>query len=187
MGTSDEQLKRLCDTALVAFMAGLIMAYVRFTLTVVSVSLGPYEAKVNLVANNIASWCIYIPLAYLMPITWHWGLSGFWWSDFYGEAFKVLCLTWAVSRVDWVKASQEARQKANAAKEDPKTCEKLEKEAFAAQTIATPSANTQTANVAIHTPGLMTRNAADNFERANPNVPFHRTPGGSKVAASDQI
>merc|ERR1719203_386367 len=177
--TNDEQLKALCDTALASFMAGLIMAYVRFTLTVVSVSLGPKEARINLIANNIASWAIYIPLAYLMPITWHWGISGFWWSDFYGEAFKVACLTWAVSRVDWNQAAQEARRKAAAANEDPQECEKLEKEAFTSLGAnAQPTTNTNTGNLAIHSPTLMTRNAADAFDKVSPGgKAFHRTPG----------
>lgn len=185
--TPDPKLKALCNTALVSFMCGLIMAYLRFTLTVVSVSLGPKEARCNLIANNIASWGIYVPLAYLMPIAWHWGLSGFWWSDFYGEAFKVLCLGWAVSRVDWEKASQEARAKANAGREDPKECEKLEKEAFLSSgaAITNPSSNTNTGNLAIHTPNLLTRQAADAYEKTNPDVPFHRTPGGRKVQVSD--
>lgn len=184
--TSDPVLKKLCDTALVSFMAGLIMAYVRFTLTVVSVSLGPNEARINLIANNIASWAIYIPLAYVMPIMWHWGLAGFWWSDFYGEAFKVICLTWAVSRVDWVKASQEARRKAAAAGEEPEKCEKLEKEAYislGAYAAATPNANTS--NLAIHSPNLMTRNAADKYENSVPDATFRRTPGAEKVHIQD--
>jgi len=178
--TNDTSLGDLCNTALVSFMAGLIMAYVRFTLTVVSVSLGPREARINLIANNIASWVIYIPLAYLMPIVWNWGISGFWWSDFFGEAFKVACLTWAVSKVDWVQASVDARKKAQAANEDPKECEKLEKEAFTSLgAYAQPTQNTQTGNLAIHSPNLMTRNAGEAFEKVNPSVPFHRTPGGT--------
>jgi len=177
--TNDESLKAICNTALVSFMAGLMMAYVRFTLTVVSVSLGPREAKINLIANNIASWLIYIPLAYLMPITWGWGISGFWWSDFYGEAFKVACLTWAVSKVDWHKASLEARAKANQANEDPAECEKLEKDAFLSTgALVAPSPNTSASNMAMHSPTLMTRPAAEQYEKrmGNDEGGFHRTP-----------
>jgi MATE family multidrug resistance protein len=107
--TKDQKLIQLCNTAIVAFMAGVMLAYLRFTLTVVCVSLGPREAWINLVSNNIASWLIYIPLAYVMPLMWGWGLSGFWWSDACGEAFKVACLSWAVARVDWGQASRDAR------------------------------------------------------------------------------
>merc|ERR1719215_1792226 len=179
--TKDPSLIALCNSTLLAFMAGVIMAYIRFTLTVVSVSLGPREARINLIANNIASWAIYIPLAYLMPIVWKWGISGFWWSDFYGEAFKVACLTWAVSKVDWNKASQDARQKAAAANEDPAECEKLEKEAFTSLgAYAQPTPNAQAGNLAIHSLNLMTRNAGEAFEKVNPSVPFHRTPGGTQ-------
>jgi len=39
-------------------MACIMTAYLRFTLTTVSVSLGPKEANVNFVANNIASFFI---------------------------------------------------------------------------------------------------------------------------------
>jgi len=182
--TNDPKLKALCDTSIVAFMAGLMMAYLRFTLTVVSVSLGPREAKINLAANNIASWVIYIPLAYLMPIKWGFGLSGFWWSDFFGEAFKVAVLSWCVSNVDWEKASLEARAKAAGNGENPEECEKLEKEAF--QSVAgytTPAANANTSNVAIHSPNVMTRGAADAFEKRGEGT-FHRTPG-KKVHIDD--
>jgi len=174
--TTDPVVMELCNSSMLAFMAGLMMAYLRFTLTVVSVSLGPREAKINLVANNIASWAIYIPLAYLMPITWGWGLSGFWWSDFAGEAFKVVCLSWAVSSVDWVKASLDARAKA--AGEDTEVVEKLEKDAFSSLgAYATPSPATSLANVAIHSPGLLTGNAADNYASLD-------LPDGSKFLRS---
>merc|ERR1719282_484297 len=93
-------------------------------------ALGPREANINLVANNIASWAIYIPLAYLMPITWGWGVSGFWWSDFAGEAFKVVVLAWGVSRVDWAAAAYEARQRAGMKDEDFAQNEKLEAAAY---------------------------------------------------------
>ena len=65
-----------------------------------------------MIANNIASWAIFIPLAYLMPIQWGWGLPGFWWSDLAGEVFKVVVLAWAVSRVDWAEAAREAQARA---------------------------------------------------------------------------
>merc|ERR1712087_1040052 len=152
------------------------MAYLRFTLTVVCVSLGPREAKINLIANNIASWVIYIPLAYLMPITWGWGLSGFWWSDFYGEAFKVGCLAWAVSSVDWVKASLEARVKAG--EEDTEVVEKLEKDVYSSLgAYQTPSPAASLANIALHSPGLMTGTAADNYASLD-------MPDGSKFIRS---
>jgi len=161
--TGDQIVWNLCNSSLVAFMAGLMMAYIRFTLTVVSVSLGPREARINLIANNIASWIIYIPLAYLMPVTWGWGLSGFWWSDFYGEAFKVACLAWAVSKVDWQQASMEARAKT--VEEDTAECENLEKKAFASLgAYSSPSPKFSLANIAEHSPGLLTRNAAENYE-----------------------
>ncbi|EOD12858.1 hypothetical protein EMIHUDRAFT_213069 [Emiliania huxleyi CCMP1516] len=110
--SSDPELIALCNSTLVAFMASVMTCYCRFLLAVVSVSLGPKEARVNLVANNIASWLIYIPLAYIMPIKWGWGLPGFWWSDWSGEIFKVVVLSWSVSQVDWAQASREAQERA---------------------------------------------------------------------------
>jgi len=168
--TTDETLKGYCDTALYAFMGGVIMAYLRFTLTIVMSSLGPREANINLVANNIASWLIYIPLAYVMPLKCDfcldWGLSGFWWSDFYGELFKVLVLSWGVSRVDWVRASLDARKAANVS--DAVETEKQELAAFTSSggAIASPSTNTAAGNVALHSPGLLARNAAEDLKSA---------------------
>merc|ERR1712070_159147 len=120
---------------------------------------GPKEASINLVANNIASWVIYIPLAYVMPLQCSfcldWGLSGFWWSDFCGEAFKVLVFGWGVSRVDWHEASRAARTAAGAA-HSPKETEEKEVRLFASTgAIYSPAGNTNTGNVAIHSPGLL--------------------------------
>merc|ERR1712183_1118650 len=86
--TTDEGLVHVCNTAMFAFMACIMSAFIRFTLTAVMSSLGPKEANVNLVANNIASWLIYVPLSFVMPIIWGMGVPGFWWADFLGEAFK---------------------------------------------------------------------------------------------------
>jgi MATE family multidrug resistance protein len=181
--TNDDALVQVCDTALAAFMAGVMMAYLRFTLTIVMSSLGSKEAYINLVSNNIASWVIYIPLAYLMPIVWNWGLPGFWWSDFFGELFKVICLAWGVSRVDWVQASMDARKKAQNSKEESEKCEELEKDAYVAMAGAysSPTTNTGTGNIQMHSPGLMTRNAAENYNSIVGNAEgnsYTRSPGG---------
>jgi len=177
--TSDESLVSVCDTGLVAFMAGVMMAYLRFTLTIVMSSLGPKEAYINLISNNIASWVIYIPLCYLMSIVWHWGLPGFWWSDFAGELFKVICLAWGVSRVDWDQASKDARRKAQGSKEESEKCEQLEKDAYVAMAGAysSPTTNTGTGNIQMHSPGLLTRNAAQNYNSVTGGT-YTRSPGG---------
>lgn len=173
--TKDPALKALCNTTLGAFMACIITAYLRFTLTVVSVSLGPKEANINFIANNIASWLIYIPLAYVMPVYWGWGLSGFWWSDWAGEAFKVAALSWAVSNVDWVQASNDARKRA--AGEDTKECETQEKNAF--QSIASfpsPAAKAGDADVTEPAaPLVLTQRAGEKFDGIGEGK-FHRTP-----------
>merc|ERR1719223_738286 len=177
--TKDDELVNRCNTALLAFMAGIMMAYLRFTLTIVMSSLGPREAYINLVSNNIASWVIYIPLAYLMPIRWGWKLPGFWWSDFAGELFKVICLSCCLSKVDWAKASMEARAKAAKANEDPAECEKLEKDAYVSTgALSAPSPNTGASNMSIHSPQLMTRPAAERYEKVlgKEDGGFHRTP-----------
>lgn len=180
--TNDDELVASCNTALVAFMCGIMMAYLRFTLTIVMSSLGPKEAYINLVSNNIASWAIYIPLAYLMPIKWGWGLPGFWWSDFAGEAFKVLCLSAGVMRVDWDQASKDARRKAQGGKEESEKCEQMEKDAYVAMAGAysSPAANTGTGNIQMHSPGLLTRNAAENYNSVVADgTTYTRSPGGN--------
>jgi MATE family multidrug resistance protein len=168
--TDDELLKEDCDGALWSFMAGVMSAYIRFTLTIVMSSLGPKEARLNLVANNIASWLIYIPLAYIMPLKCDfclgWGLPGFWWSDFYGEAFKVMVLTWGVSQVDWKQASRNVRKAQGI--ESPKENETKELAAFtsAGGAMTSPTTNTNTGNIALHSPGLLTQKANENFASA---------------------
>lgn len=188
--TNDQELVALCDKALIPFMAGIMMAYLRFTLTIVMSSLGPKEAYLNLVANNMASWLIYIPLAYLMPIVWGWGISGFWWSDFAGELFKVICLAWGVSRVDWVQASKDARKKAQGGKEELEECEKLEKDAFAAMGAAfqSPTLNTSTGNMLMHSPGVLTRNAAENYNSVvGDGTTYTRSPASKAAVHIDDV
>jgi len=180
--TSDDSLVMACDTAVLAFNACVLTAYLRFTLTAIMSALGPREANINLVANNIASWLIYIPLAYVMPIIWGWGISGFWWSDFAGEAFKVVVLSWGVSKVDWAMAAKEARETAAARDEDVAVSEKLEAAAFTSPaSYASPVAS----HAAIASPsaasgGLMTAKAADNYELVmsptSPSATYVRSP-----------
>lgn len=187
--TADEELVAKCDTALAAFMAGVMMAYLRFTLTIVMSSLGAREAYINLVSNNIASWAIYIPFAYLMPITWGWGLPGFWWSDFLGELFKVICLSWGVSRVDWKQASIDARKKAQGSKEQSEKCEEMEKDAYVAMggAYSSPTTNAGTGNIQMHSPGLLTRNAAENYNSVVPEGTYTRSPKGTAGPGGPEV
>merc|ERR1712032_284705 len=112
-----------------------------------------------------ASWLIYIPLAWVMPIMWGWGISGFWWSDFFGEAFKVVVLFWGVSKVNWNVAAREARERAEAHGEDLVENEKLEVAAYSSPAgYVSPAARTGIASPMCQSPGLMTANAAQNFE-----------------------
>ncbi|KAF0712782.1 hypothetical protein As57867_004663, partial [Aphanomyces stellatus] len=84
--SNDPQIIELCGQALALFVSCVMVAFGRFLLTASMNALS--MADVNLIANNIASWCIYIPLSYLLPITLHWGINGFWLADTLGELFK---------------------------------------------------------------------------------------------------
>lgn len=171
--TDDSLLKDNCDSALASFMAGVMTAYIRFTLTAVMSSLGPKEAQLNLVANNIASWLIYIPLAYILlikcDICLDWGLPGFWWSDFCGEVFKVIVLSWGVSRVNWVQAATEARLAAGVGS---KSNEKNSVAAFASAggAFASPSANVASGNFAMHSPGCVKEKQVENIHSSGMRV-----------------
>ncbi|KAF1331299.1 hypothetical protein FI667_g4467, partial [Globisporangium splendens] len=110
--TSDPAILAMCSSALLVFVVCILVAFVRFLLTAVLNALA--LANINLWANNFASWCIYVPLSYLLPITWQWGLDGFWWADTFGEMFKVLILVFGVSRVDWHVAAARAQDAAEA-------------------------------------------------------------------------
>jgi len=182
--TTDPTLKALCDTALYGFMACIMTAYLRFTLTTVSVSLGPKEANINFISNNIASWVIYIPLAYYMPVKWGFGLSGFWWSDWFGEAFKVVCLSWCVYNVDWVQAANEARRRASG--EDLKECENEEKKALMAiNSMATPMAKSGDANLPTEeaAPIVLTGKLEEKFRSVGEK--FQRTPSRQVPGVAD--
>jgi MATE family multidrug resistance protein len=110
--SNDPQIIAMCTSTLVVFVICILVAFVRFLLTAIMNALS--LANINLWANNIASWCLYVPFSYLLPITWGWGLDGFWWADTYGELFKALILLWGVSRVDWEVAAKRAQNAAEA-------------------------------------------------------------------------
>jgi len=114
--TKDPDVLGSCDSALLAFMVTVLLSYVLCLPKAVAISRGPKEANINLVAESIASWVIFVPLAYLMPLgylgsSWA-GVPGFWWAENFGLAFKGSLLSWVMLRVDWERASQSARAEA---------------------------------------------------------------------------
>ncbi|KAF0691536.1 Aste57867_17267 [Aphanomyces stellatus] len=114
--SSDVVIVEMCADAVVALIACLVVANVRFLLTAVMNALS--KSDLNLLANNIASWCVYVPLSYVLPITLDWGVDGFWWADSLGELLKALILLWGTSRVDWCVAAMEAQEAAECTEED---------------------------------------------------------------------
>mmetsp|Transcript_103854 Transcript_103854/g.292930 ORF Transcript_103854/g.292930 Transcript_103854/m.292930 type:complete len:486 (-) Transcript_103854:209-1666(-) len=114
--SKDPDVVSRCDSALLAFMVTVLLSYVLCLPKAVAISRGPKEANINLVAESIASWVIFVPLAYLMPLgylgsSWA-GVPGFWWAENFGLAFKGSLLSWVMLRVDWERASQSARAEA---------------------------------------------------------------------------
>jgi multidrug resistance protein, MATE family len=110
--SNDPVILAMCADALVVFVVCILVAFVRFLLTAVLNALS--LAQINLWANNFASWCVYVPLSYVLPITLGWGLDGFWWADTFGEMVKVVVLVWGVSRVNWTDAARRAQRAAEA-------------------------------------------------------------------------
>ncbi|TMW62602.1 hypothetical protein Poli38472_005220 [Pythium oligandrum] len=127
--SSDPVIIGMCTDALVVFVVCILVAFVRFLLTAVLNALS--MAQINLWANNFASWCIYVPLSYVLPITLGWGLDGFWWADTFGEMFKVLILVWGVSRVNWNDAALRAQAAAEADGLDEDDAEQERKQVIA--------------------------------------------------------
>ncbi|DAZ95748.1 TPA: hypothetical protein N0F65_006396 [Lagenidium giganteum] len=162
--SNDPVIIGMCTDVLLVFVICILVAFVRFLLTAVMNALS--LAHINLWANNFASWIIYVPFSYLLPITWGWGLDGFWWADTYGEMFKALILLWGVSRVDWDIAAKRAQAAAEAdddaaendAEEEKKRLLAYENEALVGRTpesYRTPSA--MTPSTPYHTPSARRR------------------------------
>ncbi|EQC39387.1 hypothetical protein SDRG_03589 [Saprolegnia diclina VS20] len=110
--SNDPVIIDMCSDVIVVFVICILVAFSRFLLTSCMNALS--MANLNLVANNIASWCVYVPLSYLLPITLGWGLDGFWWADTLGELLKAIILFWGVMRVDWHDAADQAQCAAEA-------------------------------------------------------------------------
>lgn len=160
--SNDPVILAMCSDALVVFVVCILVAFVRFLLTAVLNALS--LAQINLWVNNFASWCIYVPLSYLLPITLGWGLDGFWWADTFGEMVKVLILVWGVHRVNWSDAARRAQRAAEADDQDADEAEKkqvlaYENEALVGRTpesFRTPS-TVMTPSSANHTPSARRR------------------------------
>ncbi|KDO35464.1 hypothetical protein SPRG_00311 [Saprolegnia parasitica CBS 223.65] len=110
--SNDPIIIDMCSDVIVVFVICILVAFSRFLLTSCLNALS--MANLNLIANNIASWCVYVPLSYLLPITLGWGLDGFWWADTLGELLKAIILFWGVLRVDWHDAADQAQCAAEA-------------------------------------------------------------------------
>ncbi|KDO32774.1 hypothetical protein SPRG_02472 [Saprolegnia parasitica CBS 223.65] len=104
--SNDPEINELCASSLVFFILCVMVAFGRFLLTASMNALS--MADVNLMANNVASWCIYVPLSYLLPITLAMGIDGFWIADTFGEMFKFVVLAWGLLRVDWQARAEQA-------------------------------------------------------------------------------
>lgn len=158
--SNDPVIISMCSSVLLVFVVCILVAFIRFLLTAVMNALA--LAQLNLWANNFASWCIYVPFSYLLPITWGWGLDGFWWADTYGELFKVLILSWGISRVDWSLAAERAQSAAEAEDVDTSEQEKAqllayENEALVGRTPETFRTPTGTPSTPYRTPNTRRR------------------------------
>lgn len=105
--TTDPVIIEMCNNTLVIFVICILVAFSRFMMTAVLNALS--MADINLIANNIASWLVYLPLSYVLPIMCHMGLAGFWLSDTLGEATKVAILSYGLYQVNWQQAAEYAQ------------------------------------------------------------------------------
>ncbi|RHY61634.1 hypothetical protein DYB38_001096 [Aphanomyces astaci] len=157
--SNDPEIIALCGKALGFFIACVMVAFGRFLLTASMNALS--MADVNLIANNIASWCIYVPLSYLLPITLAWGINGFWVADTLGELFKVVVLAWGLARVNWQARADQAQAAAEASDvlqpelEEQRELLAYENEALTPGSIRSPSL--LLSSKSHHTPTLMQR------------------------------
>lgn len=154
--SNDPVIIDMCNQTLVVFVICILVAFSRFLMTAVMNALS--LADINLIANNIASWCVYVPLSYVLPITLKWGLDGFWWADTFGEMLKVIILTYGVMRVDWTQAAEKAQAAAEANGRDDQEEEESELLAYKNEALVgrTPESFRQpsavTPSTSFHTP-----------------------------------
>ncbi|EQC32491.1 hypothetical protein SDRG_09817 [Saprolegnia diclina VS20] len=156
----DPVIISMCRSALVVFVCCIMVAFGRFMMTACLNALS--MANINLIANNIGSWCLYVPLSYVLPITLHWGLDGFWYADMCGEAMKAVILTWGILRVDWSAAADFAQRAAEVTEtRNPMQEETRELLAYENEALLTPtifkSPGAQFGSVPHHTPSVLKR------------------------------
>ncbi len=157
--SNDPEIIDLCASCLAVFVTCIIVGFGRFLLTASMNALS--MANVNLIANNIASWCIYVPLSYILPIMFHWSINGFWVADTLGEMFKFVVLAWGLLRVNWqgrAEAAQNAAEKPHMMKpEDEEKRELIAYENEALTPGSTRSPAIALASRTSHTPATMQR------------------------------
>ncbi|OQS03763.1 hypothetical protein THRCLA_03945 [Thraustotheca clavata] len=157
--SNDREINDLCASSLTIFILCVMVAFGRFLLTASMNALS--MADVNLIANNIASWCIYVPLSYVLPITLSMSIDGFWIADTFGEVFKVVVLSWGLLRVDWQARAEQAMACAEKSEmmhpedEERRELVAYENEAMTPGSYRSPSVALQ--SKAHHTPTMMQR------------------------------
>ncbi|KAF0690417.1 Aste57867_18149 [Aphanomyces stellatus] len=173
----DPVIIAMCQSALVVFCLCISVAFCRFMMTACLNALS--MSNVNLIANNIASWCVYVPLSYVLPVTLDWGLPGFWWADGFGELVKAIILSWGLCRVNWTAAADYAQKSAaasdtqNGAEEERRELLAYENEALIATTPqAYKSPVVQFGSAPHHTPSVMkrARSLTPKLQRRNKDV-----------------
>ncbi|OQR89141.1 hypothetical protein THRCLA_09902 [Thraustotheca clavata] len=157
----DPVIIEMCHSALVVFVCCIMVAFGRFMMTACLNALS--MANINLIANNIGSWCFYVPLSYVLPIDLGWGLDGFWWADMCGEIIKALILSWGICRVNWQAATVFAQRAAevndtkNLLVEERRELVAYENEALLTSTPQAFKSPVQYGSLPHHTPSVMKR------------------------------
>ncbi|KAG9416220.1 hypothetical protein AC1031_000616 [Aphanomyces cochlioides] len=126
----DPTILALCNSALDVFCLCMSVAFCRFMMTACLHGLS--MSNVNLIATNMATWGVYIPLCYVLPVSLGWSLTGFWVADCVGELVKIAILFCGLARVNWRAAADYAHKSAavNAADEEHRELIAFENEAL---------------------------------------------------------
>ncbi|ETV89617.1 hypothetical protein H257_00826 [Aphanomyces astaci] len=173
--SSDVVVADMASDAIAAFSLCILVAFGRFLLTACMNAVS--KADLNLVANNIASWLVFVPLSYVFPIRLGWGLAGFWWADALGELLKASILLYDMASLDWHAAADEAQLAAETSlandygdEDEHRELNAAKNEAllFTPRSFKSPSINmTMTPPV---TPNDMRRAIGRSRSAANPNM-----------------
>jgi len=104
--SSDPKMLDLCESALYLFIGGFALESIEMLITGVLTGMG--KVKPVFFISLIGTWCINLPLCYILGLRYNYGLKALWLAVCCMEAFKLTSFTILLALTDFKKEAKRA-------------------------------------------------------------------------------